>query len=219
MNNKIKRSSTFKILIFIFWTLIGVVLSGPFHEFGHCVFYWIQGVPASMSLTKEFPLRDISTNQYALGSFGGILFSWLAIILLFSLQNFLTKKNKKGETVFQALFMGQVMIGLIYMLEFVLKGDSPGELLSAEKLIHLPRNSLTWFTFVLALMFLFVFLKKSRIRIGLKQVMFFLLLFLLSVICVIILGELDKKLWQKFPIVKIGDAMIYNEPLQKVRKK
>jgi len=81
VNGKIKSISIIQILIFIFWTLIGVILSGPFHEFGHCVFYWAQGISAAMSLTKEFPLHDISVNQYALGSFGGIFFSWLAMVL------------------------------------------------------------------------------------------------------------------------------------------
>lgn len=218
VNGKIKSISIIQILIFIFWTLIGVILSGPFHEFGHCVFYWAQGISAAMSLTKEFPLHDISVNQYALGSFGGIFFSWLAMVLFFLLQNYFTSKNKKGITIVRGLFIGQIMIGFIYMLQLVVKGDE-GELFFAEYLLHLPSNSLSCFTFLLGLTLLFIFLRKLRIKIRFQEITFFFLLFLLSIISISMIGELDKSLfWHKFPAIKIGDVKMYNEPLPRLRK-
>ena len=217
IDGQIKSISIMQILAFILCTLIGVILSLPFHEFGHCIFYWIQGIPAAMSMTKEFPLRNISVNQYAFGSFGGILFTWLATILFFSLQNYFTRKNRKGKTIVQALFLGQSMLGFIYMLQLILKGDK-GELLFIENSLHLPLNSLALFTFILALTLLIFFLRKLRIKIGFQEIVFFFLLFLLSIISVSMIGELDKNLfWRKFPAIKIGDVKTYNEPLPKLR--
>lgn len=217
MDGQIKSISIIQIVAFILWPLIGVILSLPFHEFGHCIFYWVQGIPAAMSLTKEFPLCDISVNQYAFGSFGGILFTWLAMVLFFSLQNYFNRKNKKGETIIQALFLGQIMIGFIYMLQLILKGDE-GELLFVENSFHLPSNSLALFTFILALTLLILFLMNLRIKIRFQEIVFFFLLFLLSIISVAIIGELDRGFfWRKFPSIKIGDVKIYNEPLPRLK--
>jgi len=62
------RRVTFPLLVF----LAGIV-TALFHEFGHCVFHWLQGIPAAMSLVKEYPLRDITAHEYAIGSVGGPL--------------------------------------------------------------------------------------------------------------------------------------------------
>lgn len=48
-----------------------------------------------MTLTKEFPLRDISMNQYVLGSAAGIIFTWAAMILSFLWQNSLIGERSK----------------------------------------------------------------------------------------------------------------------------
>ena len=205
-----------RILLSIACIMIGVILIGPFHEFGHCVFYWIQGIPASMSLTKEFPLRDITVREYALGSFGGIFFSWLALLFFFVLQDWLLRKNKKGKEKFSFLFLGQNMIGFISLLQFFLKGDSPGEFRFAETQIGLPKHSLLWLTVLLSLILLILFLSRLRIRIRLKEISFFFSIFVLSLLCVGLIEELDKNLfWHKFPTIKIGDVKVYNAPLQK----
>jgi len=60
------RALTFASLVF----LAGIV-SVLFHELGHCLFYWLQGVPAAMSFVKEFPLRDITASEYAVVVDGG----------------------------------------------------------------------------------------------------------------------------------------------------
>jgi hypothetical protein len=50
--------------------MIGGIISTLLHELGHCVFYWIQGIPAAMSPTKELPLKDITATQHAIGCAG-----------------------------------------------------------------------------------------------------------------------------------------------------
>jgi len=59
--------------------VVAVVLIAPWHEVGHVIFCGLQGIPAGMSWTREFPLRDHMVHQAAVGSWGGIVFSWIAL--------------------------------------------------------------------------------------------------------------------------------------------
>ena len=67
-------------LKFLLFVVIAGVLSTSLHELGHCVFYWAQGIPASMSLVMEFPLVDITARQYGIGSAGGPLVNIVLIL-------------------------------------------------------------------------------------------------------------------------------------------
>lgn len=197
---------------FSLWTMIGVFIGGVLHEFGHCLFYWLQGVPAAMSLTKEFPLRDISINQYVFGSTGGIIFTWGSMIFFFLWQNHLRRQNLQAKPVVAALFLGQINIGLVYTLLSLLKGESPGELRAIEKALTLPSNTIIFLTLGLTLLLLVLFLRNFGRTIKLNDLLFFLFLLFLSLFFLGVVSELDKSFWRKFPSVKVGEQMVYNEP-------
>jgi hypothetical protein len=78
-------------IIFLLLVIITGIASTSLHELGHCVFYWMQGIPAGMSLVMEFPLVDITTKQYAIGSAGGPLINILLIVGAY----FLVRNQKK----------------------------------------------------------------------------------------------------------------------------
>ena len=82
-------------LNFLFLVIIIGIVSTLFHELGHCIFYWIQGIPASMSLVMEFPLIDITAKQYGIGSIGGPLASILLFIVGYYFVRKYDKKSKK----------------------------------------------------------------------------------------------------------------------------
>ena len=67
-------------LKFLILVIVMGIISTSLHELGHCVFYWMQGIPASMSLVMEFPLVDITASQYGVGSAGGPLVNILLIV-------------------------------------------------------------------------------------------------------------------------------------------
>ena len=182
------------------------------HEFGHCLFYWVQGVPAAMSLTKEFPLRDISINQYVFGSAGGIIFTWASMIFFFLWQNHWRRQNLQAKAAVVALFLGQINIGFVYALLSLLKGESPGELRAVEKALSLPPNTFIFVTLGLTLLLLVLFLRNFGRTIKLNDILFFLFLLFLSLVFLGVVSELDKSFWRKFPSVRIGEQMVYNEP-------
>ena len=64
-------------------------------ELGHCVFYWMQGIPASMSLVMEFPLVDITASQYGVGSMGGPLVNILLIVGAYYMVRKYEKKSNR----------------------------------------------------------------------------------------------------------------------------
>jgi hypothetical protein len=98
------------------------------------------------------------------------------------------------------------------MLLFILKGEENGELSFAEDLLHIPSNSLVWVTFFIGVLLFVRFLGILRIKIRFQEIIYFLVVFLLSIISLSVVGEMDKKtFWNKFPSIKIGDVKIYNE--------
>jgi hypothetical protein len=87
----------------------------------------------------EYPLIDITVKQYSIGSFGGILFTWLGMIIFYLLQRYFMHNRKKGRLIVSSVFVGQIMLGLIFFVLFILSGFSAiQENTFAESYFHIP---------------------------------------------------------------------------------
>jgi len=217
--NKNKKEISFrKLFAILFWMSIGIFFGCLIHEFGHCVFYWIQGIPAAMSLTKEFPLIDITVRQYSIGSFGGILFTWLGMIIFFLLQLYFLKNGKKGKLIISSIFFGQIMLGLIFLILFILSGFSTiQENTFAESFFHLPQNSFFILTVLLTLFFFFLYIKQLNLTMRNKDFLFFLGYLFTGIVSLMLIGGIDQQFFRKgYPTIKIGNVMLYNEPLPNI---
>lgn len=205
-----KKFSQFTLLIIVI--LFGFLSSILLHEFGHCVFYWVQGIPCSMSLVKEYPLQDISVEQYAIGSWGGIVFNWIFLALLYFLTLWFTKKEMHLPVYFsRAFFYGQSIVLFLYAI-FLFKGVDKTEFVYAQNLFNLPNFSIIIFTLAFTIVMFYLFIKKQKYKLTLGKAG---LTFLVIVICLFFLVFLEdydtKTNWHKYPAIKIGNDMIYND--------
>ncbi|MBU8891581.1 MAG: hypothetical protein KOO66_02295 [Bacteroidales bacterium] len=204
-----KLGESITLIIVILFSFISSIL---FHEFGHCIFYWMQGIPCSMSWVKEFPLQDLSVTQYAIGSWGGIVFNWLLLVLLYFITIWFYKRGKHSIVYFlKALFYGNSIVQIMYAL-FIIKGTDKTEFIYAQNLLNLPSFSIIIFTLVFTILMLYLFIKKMKIVVKLVHVGFAFLVLILSIFLVSIVENYDSKTnWHKYPAVKVGNEMIYNE--------
>ena len=92
-----------KKTLFALLLLAGSIVSTIFHELGHCIAYWVQGVPASLSLTKEFPLRNITAQEFAIGSAGGPAMTVVVTIVTFWLYARAKNKSRGKNSIVGAL--------------------------------------------------------------------------------------------------------------------
>ena len=200
--------STILIIVILF----GFISSILFHEFGHCVFYWLQGIPCSMSWVKEYPLQNISVEQYAIGSWGGIIFNWILLALLYFLTLwFLKKKKRLAVYLLRAFFYGNSIVLFMYVI-FLFKGADKTEFVYAQNLFNLPSFSITIFTLAYAIVMLYLFIKKQKLKLTLGKTGFAFLVLVISFFFLAILEDYDAKTnWHKYPTIKIGNDRFYND--------
>jgi hypothetical protein len=200
-----------KALRFLAFLALAAVVSTLLHEFGHCVFYWIQGVPAGMSLTKEFPLQDISATQYAVGSVGGPAAS-LGLLVLATVLFRKCSASEKLRDVFSALILANVYYMVLRSLIALLKGEG-GELDSIAGLVGLDFRAVVVVLLVVTVVCVYVWIDAGGPRPNLRNATFFVLLLTFYVFLVVGLESIDSSLfWRKFPTIEIDDGRTYNAP-------
>jgi hypothetical protein len=124
-----------KALQFIGLFFLVALVSALLHEFGHCLLYWAQGIPAGMSMVKEYPLRNITDSEYAVGSLGGPLSNLVQLSI-----GLVWVTRAKAKTGLQRVGLAFVLANVCYFLVrsgiALLSGDG-GELTDAAGLIGL----------------------------------------------------------------------------------
>ena len=203
---KIQNLSLF-ILIFLLAAIISVLI----HELGHCIFYWIQGIPASLSLTKEYPLQNITVQNYRIGSLGGpvtnIIQVFTALILL---RRF--KEHLILNMVFTSFLLANIFYFLFRSLIAILKKDG-GELEDAANLFGLNYWMLVIIFITVTIIIMYIWIKRDSIKLNLKNIFRFIGLFITFVVIIIMLETIDKKFfWAKFPKIEIDDGRVYHDP-------
>jgi hypothetical protein len=196
-------------LRFLLLLIVAAVVSTLLHELGHCVFYWVQGIPAAMSLTKEYPLTDITASQYAIGSAGGPLFSIAVVVLAVWLFR---KRRVAGalRDFLSALILTGVFYFVLRSLIALLKGRG-GELESAASLLDLDYRAAIVAFLAVIVVSLYLWIRAGGPSFSLKHAGYFVVLLIGYVIFVVALQSLDQSLfWARFPSVEIGDGRIYN---------
>jgi len=200
----VSQCVTFPLLVF----LAGIV-SALFHEFGHCVFYWLQGIPAAMSLVKEYPLRDITAHEYAVGSVGGPLASLLALTMS---AWFLGRRatGQRAKPALSALVLASVFYFVLRGLIAVVK-RSGGELEDIAGLVGLDYRAMVVLYAIIVAGALFYYVKVAGMRVGLFTTGSFLALFVGYVFVLVSVETLDASLfWERFPAIQIDDGRTYN---------
>lgn len=185
------------------------VISTLLHEFGHVVFYWIQGIPANMSLVMEFPLIDITAKQYGIGSAGGPLVNIVLIIGAYYLVRKHDKKSKKWS-FFSAVIIANSFY-LIFRAILGLAKNEGGEIESSMNLIGLDFQVAAVLFLVLAAVILALWIRKFDIKISLGNYGYFLILFISYLAIIMVMESIDSKyFWEKFPTIVIEDVRIHN---------
>ncbi len=195
---------------FLMLVVAAGILSTLLHEFGHCVFYWLQGIPAGMSLVKEYPLIDITVHQYGIGSAGGPLVNIILIILSFLLVRSY-KKRTRAWNFLSALIFANAFYFILRSLEALLKGEG-GEIESAANLVGLNYHFIVALFFIITLTILILWIRRFEVRISIRTGGYFLLLFIAFVASLLIVHSIDRNLfWQRFPSIQIDNGRIYNK--------
>jgi len=208
---KIRNVSLF-ILIFFLAAVISILI----HELGHCLFYWIQGIPAAFSLTKEYPLQDITVQNYRIGSLGGPVTNFIQIIVVLILIR-RYRRNRKINMVLVSFLLVNIYYFIFRSLIAILKRDG-GELEDAANLF-----GLNYWMFIIAFLtvtvvVLYILIKWDSFRINISNILRFIGLFIAFVVIVVMLETVDKKLfWAKYPKIEIEDGRIYHDPQRYLR--
>jgi len=214
---ELRQTEQFSVKIYSFSALIliAALISTLLHEFGHCLFYWIQGIPAAMSFTKEFPLRDITARQYGIGSFGGPLLNIIQIV--FAYWFFVRyKDNYKLRMISSAFIIANAFYFILRSLLAVLKGEGGGELGDAAKLFGVNYLWVVGLFFIITVIFLYLWIKRGGIKLSIKKGLYFFAMFIVYFIFLVILTTIDRPLfWDKFQPINIDDGRIYNEHIWK----
>nr|NQU91328.1 hypothetical protein [Bacteroidota bacterium] len=197
---------------FLFLVIVTGIISTLLHELGHCIFYWIQGIPAGMSLVMEFPLVDISARQYSIGSLGGPLVS----IILFIGSWFMIRNSKKKSAkwnIFSAFLLANSFY-LIFRSLLALAKNYGGEIESMMNLFGLNFYTAAIAFPVLAIAILILWIRKFNIRISLKNAGYYVLLFIAYMATILVMEEIDSNhFWGNFPSIQIEDWGIHNPHL------
>ncbi len=206
-----RNRGTMRALRFLALLALAAVASTLLHELGHCVFYWIQGVPAAMSLTKEFPLRDITAAQYAVGSVGGPAAS-LGLLVLATVLFRKYSAREKLRDAFSALILANLYYIVLRSLIALLKGEG-GELDSIAGLVGLDYRAVVVVFLVVAVICVRVWIRAGGPRPNARNWATFVLLLIGYIFLVVGLETIDRKLfWGKFPTIEIDDGRTYNAP-------
>jgi len=191
---------------------IGVGIAAFIHEFGHWVFYRIQGIPAAISLVKEFPLRDLSVREYAVGSWGGIIFNWIWLIVLCAMIRISASgAGRLKKLIPNSLFWGQCIVLLLYAL-LLFKGQDKTEFIYAQGLFHLPKYSIVIFNLILTAAAIIFVMRWNRQKLKISTIVIALATGIVSVVFLSLLETYDAETnWRKYPTISVGDDMLYNE--------
>ena len=202
----------YRALMFAALVFLAGIVSVLIHELGHCLFYWLQGVPAAMSFVKEFPLRNITASEYAVGSAGGPF----ANVVLVGLSIWLYKKYQNRDTL-RTIFSAFILANVFY---FVLRGliallkRRGGELGDVAGLIGLGYVPVVVLFGTISVGALYYWMKLGGIRFSLRTVGSFVALLVGYVIVMVGMESIDSKLfWHRFPTIQIDDGRTYNEPI------
>ncbi len=202
-----------RALIFSLLVFSAGIVSTLLHEFGHCLFYWLQGVPAAMSLVKEFPLRDLTAAEYAVGSAGGPL----ANVVLVGVAIWLYKRHANSSrlrTVLSAFILANVFYFILRGLIALLKGRG-GELGDVAGLVGLGFGSVVILYGAISVGVLYYWMKLGGIRLSFRTAGSFVALLVGYVFVMVGMESIDSRLfWNKFPTIRIDDGRTYNEPLR-----
>lgn len=86
------------------------------------------------------------------------------------------------------------------------------ELSYTENWLGLPRHFLYLGGLALTVILIGIFLIKERIRIGFKETCYVISLIIISLLIISATEYFHKKyFWPKYPSIKIGDKIIYNQ--------
>ena len=197
----------YRLLMFV---VAATIVSTFLHEFGHCLFYWIQGIPAGLSLVKEYPLVDITAQQYGIGSAGGPIVNIIAIIVSYMLVLRYVKMSR-GWMLLSAFIFGNAFYFIMRSLLAFLHGEG-GELESAANLVGLNYLFVVALFFSITLIILTLWVRKFEIRMSIRNGAFFLLLFVVYFSTIVFAQIIDRSLfWHRFPTIQIDDGRLYNE--------
>lgn len=194
---------------FLFLVIIIGIISTSLHELGHCVFYWIQGIPASMSLVMEFPLIDITAKQYGIGSAGGPLVN---ILLIIGAYYFVSKYEKKSIawSIYSAIIIANSFYLIFRSILGLAKNDG-GEIESSMNLIGLNFYVAAILFLVLAFTILTLWTRKFNIKLSFRNHGYYMLLFISYLAIIMVMEAIDTKyFWGKYPSVEIGNGRTHN---------
>lgn len=199
-----------KALLFAFLVFAAGIASTLLHELGHCLSYWLQGVSAGMSLTKEFPLRDISALEYAVGSAGGPLAN--LTLLTVSLLLFGTSPAGRGtKMVLSAVVLANVFYFVLRGLVALLRRRG-GELSDVAGLVGLGFEAVVLAYAAISIGALFVWMRLKGIRLSFAHVGSFLALLVGYLFFMAGIESIDSRwFWSQFPTIQIDDGRTYNE--------
>lgn len=196
-------------ITFLFLVLIAGIISTSLHELGHCIFYWIQGIPASMSLVMEFPLIDISDRQYGIGSAGGPLVNILLIIGAYMLVRKQDKKSIQWN-IYSALIISNSFYLIFRSILGIAKNDG-GEIESTMNLFGLHFYFAAILFLILAIGMLTLWIRKFKIKTSMKNFGYYILLFISYLTVILVMEAIDTKyFWKNYPSITIGDDKIHN---------
>jgi hypothetical protein len=196
-------------IVFALLVFVAGIVSAVFHEFGHCVFYWLQGIPAGMSLVKEYPLRDITAGEYAIGCVGGPLAS---LVLLTASLWLLARPahGPRGKDVLSALVLANVFYFVLRGLISVLKRWG-GELGDIAGLVGLDYRAVVVLYSVIVVCAIFHYVKATGVRVNLSTAGSFVALLVGYVFVMVAVESVDSSLlWKRFPAIQIDDGRTYN---------
>jgi len=184
--------------------------SALLHEFGQCLSYWFQGIPAGMSLMKEYPLRDITEAQYALGLAGGTLSNVVQI--------FVGGLLVQGSHPYSRLRLWALALVLANVCYFIvssgiaLLSGSGGEFAAVANLIGVPLQILLVLFLLASIGSLIWVITIARVRVTWARVLQLPVLVILYVVFLVGIQSLDQRLfWHRFPTIEIGEGRLHNQ--------
>jgi len=137
-----------------------VLISIYFHEIGHCIPAWIEGVSAIPTLAKEYIMEEIPYTLKQNISLGGLIATVLfsLIIILW----YLLKSSKYGS----AILAGAIAVPGLYTLRFLLvgRGHDATEFQEVQSALGLnySGHSLDWILLILTLVGVAAWIFKSK---------------------------------------------------------
>lgn len=197
---------------FLFLVIIASILSVLLHELGHCIFYWIQGIPAAMSLTKEYPLVDIiPVTQYAIGSVGGPLANIVLIIVSYLMVR-KYEKHSRPWNYLSAMIIANCSYFIVISLITLLKRSDGGELEYAANLIGLNFYYVLGLFILITIVILALWKNRFNIKASVKNCLSFLVLVVTFLVVVVLMQVVDQSLfWNKFSSIQIDDGTVYHQ--------